>query len=40
VAVKAVASKCKLLTTLYLNFCGNITDAAKANIPNTIRVHS
>ena len=35
-AVVAVASGCKQLTTLYL--MRNITDAAKANIPNTVRV--
>ena len=37
-AVAAVASKCKVLSTLYLYGCSNITDAAKANIPETIRV--
>ena len=36
-AVVAVASGCKLLTTLDLQGC-EITDAAKANIPKTIRV--
>ena len=36
-AVVAVASGCKQLTTLYLYGC-RITNAAKANIPNTVHV--
>ena len=38
-AVVAVTSGCKQLTTLNLSYsCGNFTDAAKANIPNTVSV--
>ena len=37
-AVVAVARGCPRLASLSLACCGNITDAAKANIPNAVRV--